>query len=246
VRSSPSSSANRVGELANGAKIGIQCQVSGRSVSGTYGTSSIWDRIGKNKYVSDAYVYTGRDGFATKKCGASTPPPPPSGGGSFNYDRIVGVSGNHNVTDAFITKVEKVSSQIGTKPEYLMAVMSFESGGSFDSCKKNAAGSGATGLIQFMPSTTRGLGTSTAKLCSMGEIRQLDYVKKYFGGSNSKYRTIEGLYTKVLAGAAHPNPSDVLFRRGSSAYKWNAPLDWNHDGKITAGEAAKPVKARIK
>ena len=29
---------------------------------------------------------------------------------------------------------------------------------------KNAAGSGATGLIQFMPRTAQGLGTTTAKL----------------------------------------------------------------------------------
>ena len=38
-----------------------------------------------------------------------------------------------------------------------MAVMSFETGGTFDPGIRNAAGSGATGLIQFMPSTAAGL-----------------------------------------------------------------------------------------
>jgi hypothetical protein len=188
---------------------------------------------------------TGRDGFATKQCGGSTPTPPPSNPGGFDYKRIDGVRGNHNVTGAFIDKVETISRQIGTRPESLMAVMSFESGGSFDSCKKNAAGSGATGLIQFMPSTARGMGTTTAKLCAMGELRQLDYVKRYFGGYNSKYRTVEGLYTKVLYGSPKVNKSDVLWRVGSSAYKWNKGLDSNHNGVITAGEAAAKVRARI-
>ena len=32
-------------------------------MTGTYGTSTIWDRIGSGRYVSDAYVYTGHDGY---------------------------------------------------------------------------------------------------------------------------------------------------------------------------------------
>lgn len=40
--------------------------------------------------------------------------------------------------------------------------------------------SGATGLIQFMPSTAKQLGTTTDKLAAMTEVDQLDYVAKYF------------------------------------------------------------------
>ncbi|MFI9640999.1 peptidoglycan DD-metalloendopeptidase family protein [Micromonospora sp. NPDC051925] len=29
----------------------------------TYGTSSIWDRIGSGRFIADAYVYTGHDGY---------------------------------------------------------------------------------------------------------------------------------------------------------------------------------------
>ncbi|MEU4553453.1 M23 family metallopeptidase [Micromonospora violae] len=29
----------------------------------TYGTSSIWDRIGSGRFIADAYVYTGYDGY---------------------------------------------------------------------------------------------------------------------------------------------------------------------------------------
>ena len=43
----------------------------------------------------------------------------------------------------------------------------------------NAAGSGATGLIQFMPNTAEGLGTSTGELAGMSRARQMHYVEKY-------------------------------------------------------------------
>ncbi|MGW5014368.1 peptidoglycan DD-metalloendopeptidase family protein [Micromonospora chalcea] len=63
VRSGPGTGYSSVGTVADGAKVTIQCQTSGTSVSGTYGTSSIWDRIGSGRFISDAYVYTGYDGY---------------------------------------------------------------------------------------------------------------------------------------------------------------------------------------
>lgn len=63
VRSGPGTNYSAVGSVADGAKVTIYCQTSGTTVTGTYGTSSIWDRIGSGRYVSDAYVYTGYDGY---------------------------------------------------------------------------------------------------------------------------------------------------------------------------------------
>lgn len=42
------------------------------------------------------------------------------------------------------------------------------------------ATSGATGLIQFMPATAQGMGTTTAALAAMSAVQQLDYVQRYF------------------------------------------------------------------
>src|SRR5690606_5614898 len=100
----------------------------------------------------------------------------PSG---YDYNDIAGVRGNPHVTQAFIDKVEAISARIGTKPEYLMAVMSFESAQTFSPDVVNRL-SGATGLIQFIPPTAQGLGTSTYALSQMSAIEQLDYVEKYF------------------------------------------------------------------
>ena len=63
VRSGPGTGYSSVGSEADGASVTISCQTSGTTVTGTYGTSSIWDRIGSGRYVSDAYVYTGSDGY---------------------------------------------------------------------------------------------------------------------------------------------------------------------------------------
>ncbi|GAB3336392.1 peptidoglycan DD-metalloendopeptidase family protein [Micromonospora halotolerans] len=63
VRSGPGTGYSAVGSVADGAGVTIYCQTSGTSVTGTYGTSSIWDRIGSGRFISDAYVYTGYDGY---------------------------------------------------------------------------------------------------------------------------------------------------------------------------------------
>jgi hypothetical protein len=67
VRSAPSTSAEAVDSVADGAEVKITCQKLGTSVTGTYGTTKLWDFIG-NGYVSDAYVSTGSDGQVAKTC----------------------------------------------------------------------------------------------------------------------------------------------------------------------------------
>ncbi|MGK5519538.1 peptidoglycan DD-metalloendopeptidase family protein [Micromonospora sp. URMC 107] len=63
VRSGPGTGYAAVGTVADGTRVTIYCQTSGTSVTGTYGTSTIWDRIGSGRYIADAYVYTGSDGY---------------------------------------------------------------------------------------------------------------------------------------------------------------------------------------
>lgn len=67
VRSSPSTGATAVGSVGDGAKVTITCQKTGSSVTGTYGTTTLWDFIGTG-YISDAYVNTGSDGQVAPTC----------------------------------------------------------------------------------------------------------------------------------------------------------------------------------
>ncbi len=68
IRSGPSTSYSVVGTVANGSKVTIYCQTYGQRISGPYGTTTVWDRIGAGKYVSDAYIYTGSDGLVAPLC----------------------------------------------------------------------------------------------------------------------------------------------------------------------------------
>ncbi|GLY24987.1 N-acetylmuramoyl-L-alanine amidase [Micromonospora sp. NBRC 101691] len=63
VRSGPGTGHAVVGSLSGGTAVSVYCQATGTAVTGPYGTSSIWHRIGTNRYVSDAYLYTGHDGY---------------------------------------------------------------------------------------------------------------------------------------------------------------------------------------
>ncbi|MFF2652496.1 SH3 domain-containing protein [Streptomyces sp. NPDC058045] len=68
VRSGPGTSYGKVGTVPVGAQVSISCQTPGQTVTGPLGTSSIWDRIGSGRYVSDTYVRTGSDGYIAPRC----------------------------------------------------------------------------------------------------------------------------------------------------------------------------------
>ena len=68
VRSGPGTGYAKVGRISSGATIDIVCQTHGTTVNGRYGTSSWWDKIGANRYVSDVFVHTGSDGRVAQLC----------------------------------------------------------------------------------------------------------------------------------------------------------------------------------
>jgi cell wall-associated NlpC family hydrolase len=68
VRSGPGTGYTSVGTVADGTPVTISCQTAGTSVTGTYGTTTIWDKIGTGRFVSDAYVFTGSDGRVAPDC----------------------------------------------------------------------------------------------------------------------------------------------------------------------------------
>lgn len=67
VRATTSLSGALVRTIANGTYITITCQKHGGSVTGTYGTSTLWDKVGGG-FVADAYVSTGSDGQVAPTC----------------------------------------------------------------------------------------------------------------------------------------------------------------------------------
>jgi Peptidase family M23 len=67
IRAGASTDTAAVGTVADGAQVTITCQKHGESVTGTYGTSTLWDKI-SGGYIADAYVSTGSDGQVAPTC----------------------------------------------------------------------------------------------------------------------------------------------------------------------------------
>ena len=156
---------------------------------------------------------------------------------------LLPVTGLEKTSQAFREKVIRIAADLQVDPNYLLAVMSFESG--FDPAIRNPY-SGATGLIQFMPSTASKLGTTTDALARMSAEEQLDYVAAYFAPYKGRMRTLEDTYMVVLwPKAVGQGPGYVLFSSPSTAYTQNSALDTNKDGHITVAEATSFVRKRL-
>ena len=163
------------------------------------------------------------------------------------YNQRIPAAVRHDVD--FQRGVYGMSQRLGVSVGDLYAIMDFETGGTFDPAQRNAAGSGATGLIQFMPNTAAGLGTSTDQLASMSRVQQLQYVEQYFRETGVKPgASLSDLYMAVLFPAAVGKSDDfVLFGNGAMsgfggrAYDQNSGLDKDGNGAVTKGEATRKM-----
>lgn len=147
------------------------------------------------------------------------------------------------VSATFRERVWWIAETLAIDPDDLMACMAWESGRSFSASVRNAAGSGATGLIQFMPSTALTLGTTTAKLAQMSAEDQLNFVYKYFRPWGGKLKTLSDLYMAILWPKGVGQPDDYVVFSGGVAYRQNAGLDSDRNGRVTKAECAAKLYA---
>ncbi len=153
------------------------------------------------------------------------------------------------------------------EPSWVMTWIAWETGRSFRADVKNMAGSGATGLIQFMPLTALAFFYSAEQIDGMSEDErlrrgreccnalakleaedQINYVWRYFEPWKGKIRSLADGYMAILWPKAVGKPEDfVLWDRASrpTTYRQNAGLDTNDDGQITKRETAAKVAALL-
>jgi hypothetical protein len=92
-----------------------------------------------------------------------------------------------NTSPEFQAGLIQIAQELGLDPNHLAAVIQFES--RFNPAAKNPHSSGS-GLIQFMGSTAKRLGTTVEEIRGMSREEQLPYVKAYFeslGGKGSNF-----------------------------------------------------------
>jgi hypothetical protein len=152
------------------------------------------------------------------------------------------------VSETFRERVWWIADTLSLNPDDLMACMAWESGETFRPDIKNAAGSGATGLIQFMPSTAIGLGTSTKQLAAMSAEDQLNFVYRYFKPFAGRLNNLGDIYMAILwPKAVGKNDDYVLWDKGQSptTFRQNAGLDINKDAKVTRAECLAKIKGKL-
>jgi LysM repeat protein len=135
-----------------------------------------------------------------------------------------------------------LARRLEMNPDHLMTIMHYETGGSFRPSVRNPHSS-AVGLIQFLPSTARFLGTTDAALEQMTALEQLEWVERYLRPFRGRLVTLEDAYMAVLYPVAVGQPDDfILFRRGSRSYERNSYLDRDEDGEVRKGEVGEAVR----
>ena len=160
---------------------------------------------------------------------------PAANGNKSDNGKVNGVPTPWASDKAFIAKVQTVATAINANYIDLLACMANETGATFDPGLVN--GIGATGLIQFMPTTAIGLGTSTATLKTLSRVDQLDWVLKFFQYMrlNAKAPTpkLQDLYLCIYWPAAVGKPDSFIVNpAGSKQATQNKSLQAS-DGSIT-------------
>lgn len=139
--------------------------------------------------------------------------------------------------EAFLSEVKSVARKLMIEPDWLMAVMWKES-------KLNPQAvnptTNATGLIQFMPSTAQGLGTSVSALKNMSNVEQMEYVYKYYKPYRLKLKSYPDLYLATFFPIALGKNDDWVMQTSSisasTIARQNPAINLNGDNKITVGE----------
>jgi hypothetical protein len=140
----------------------------------------------------------------------------------------------------FTEKVTKISSELGIEADWLMFVMWFES--RLNPQAVNPI-SGATGLIQFMPSTARSLGTTTGVLKHMSNVQQLDYVLAYLRTYKGRMKRWVDVYLAVFYPKAMGKPNYVI--TSDIVAKQNRVFDLNRDLDITVKEIEAALRKSV-
>lgn len=168
------------------------------------------------------------------------------------------IRGYANTSPEFQQALQAMATANGWDAQALANVISVETNGTFSPSIRNP-NSDAVGLIQFMPSTARELGTTTEALARMTAVQQLEYVQLYLRrilAGRKPQRRVD-YYLAVFYPAAIGVGMDTPFLRAPSpAYKANrnafdsegkgyiTPRDLDYALASFAGEAPQKKKTQ--
>jgi hypothetical protein len=152
---------------------------------------------------------------------------------------------------AFVKAAQWIAPGEPDAPKWLATIVDFESNRTWRTDVRNGL-SGATGLIQFLPSAwgvkVAATWPTTDQLAAMSFAKQLEYVKRYFAeiaGTRGRIHSLEDMYLSVFAPKGVGMPlSAVLYPAGSKAVEQNSGLAGDK-GYITVGDVTNAIRARM-
>ena len=149
----------------------------------------------------------------------------------------------------FVKKLSEISAKIGIEPNWLMAIMYFESARTFSPSKGN--GIGCYGLIQFCPDKGKNYKTVNGKkyfmsdIAKMGYSEQLDLVYQYYKAYTGKLKSYTDTYFVTFFPLAIGKPDDWIIQGGGltaeQIYNSNPAFQNVKDGKLRVWEVSKTI-----
>lgn len=162
---------------------------------------------------------------------------------------LLNVPGIERLTASDRSALIDAATRLNINPDWLATVISFETAGTFSPTILNRAGSGAFGLIQFMPRTAQNIlkTATTDQAVAIGRAmtfrEQLDrMVVPYFSGR--KMNNLEDVYLAVFYPAAMAKSNDwVIGIAPSAVYTQNKGFDATDKGYITRGDVTRKIRS---
>lgn len=167
---------------------------------------------------------------------------------------VASVSGIDKLSASNLRALNDAAVKIGIPVDWLATVISFETGATFSPSVMNKAGSGAFGLIQFLPKTAasllgypqtdEGKAQAAAKGKTMSFSEQLEkMVIPYFKWFPTP-KSLNDTYFAVFYPAAMGKSSTTqLLTSPSLEYSQNQGFDREGKGWITPGDIAKTINS---
>jgi hypothetical protein len=198
------------------------------------GDSSALQQVGeKLKRVDVGY------GAYTQPTQSSTPT-----SSNKNYSKLLGA-------DKYAS-IQRKANEWGKDADAIAGIIWAESKGNTQAVNKT---SGATGIIQFMNSTAKGLGTTQEDILNMDFEQQLDLTGKYFQGFGKRWdnaKTATDLYALVFYPEMSGKAGDYVLGStkgtdfANKVAKQNKIFDLNNDNQITKAEFDEWGAAKLK
>lgn len=167
---------------------------------------------------------------------------------------VINVPGVKNLTQGQVDAVIAAAQRLNIDPDWLFTVISFETGGTFSPTIRNAAGSGAFGLIQFMPSTAQNLlktatrDEAVQKGMAMSFTEQLNkMVVPYLSGPTLK--SLDDVYLKIFWPAAIGKPGSTVIGDSNGTdfqkkvYTQNRGFDRENKGYFTRDDITRKIRS---